>query len=96
MDLVSRQGLDLDEGMVLYYAGAFYHGADCIHRLALLTTGSSGFNRLNAMIFRSHRMSRVLYPALRCGRNLALHILGRRKLREEPAASKRSGHAQQS
>lgn len=73
-------GLDLDEGMALKLGQRFYHGADCINVLAMLSTGSGPFNRLNAAIFRSPAASRVLYPMLRAGRNLALRLLGRGKL----------------
>ena len=80
-----RQGFDLDVGMVLKLDGRYYHGADCINALALLTTPSGFFNRLNRVIFRSRAISRVLYPVMRGGRNLALRLLGRRQLRENPA-----------
>jgi predicted DCC family thiol-disulfide oxidoreductase YuxK len=73
-------GLDLDEGMALKLGNRFYHGADCIHVLALLSTGSGPFNRVNAMLFRSATASRFLYPVLRAGRNLALRLLRRGKL----------------
>ena len=73
-------GLDLDEGMVLKLDGRLYHGAECIHMLALLSTPSSWFNRVNAAMFRSQTASRVLYPVLRTGRNAVLRLLGRSKL----------------
>jgi predicted DCC family thiol-disulfide oxidoreductase YuxK len=79
-ELVSA-GLDLDEGMVLKMGGRYYHGADCIHALALLSSGSDTFNRLNALIFRSPALARVLYPVLRAGRNVVLRGLGRTKIR---------------
>jgi hypothetical protein len=47
---IAKAGLSLDEGMVLRINGKPYHGDSC-HRLALLTTPSGAFNRLNAMIF---------------------------------------------
>ena len=75
-----KLGFDLDEGMLLKLGGQHYHGADCINALALLSSGSSAFNRVNAAIFRSPLLSRALYPALRLGRNTALRALGRRKL----------------
>jgi predicted DCC family thiol-disulfide oxidoreductase YuxK len=75
-----KAGLDLDDGMVLKLDGRLYHGADCIHMLALLSTPSSRFNRLNAALFRSHTTSRILYPVLRTGRNAVLRILGRSKI----------------
>jgi predicted DCC family thiol-disulfide oxidoreductase YuxK len=72
-------GVDLDEGMVLKMDGRLYHGDECIHRLALLSTASTTFNRINRAIFRSKRMSRALYPVLRSGRNAVLRIIGRPK-----------------
>lgn len=73
-------GLDLDQGMALKLGDRYYHGADCINVLALLSTGSGPFNRLNSAIFRSPTASRLLYPVLRAGRNLALRLLGRDSL----------------
>jgi len=75
-----ERGLDLDEGMVLRLDGQYYHGDDCIHRLALLSSPSGAFNRLNAAIFRSERLSRLLYPVLRSGRNTVLSLLGRKRM----------------
>lgn len=80
VERVRAAGLDLDEGMVLLYGGRFYHGADCIHMLALLSTDSGVFNRINSAIFRSAGLSTVLYPVLRFGRNLLLRLLGRKPL----------------
>jgi predicted DCC family thiol-disulfide oxidoreductase YuxK len=73
-------GLDLDEGMVLKIGGRLYHGDECIHALALLSSPSGVFNRFNKVIFSSRWMSRVLYPVLRAGRNLTLRLLGRSKV----------------
>lgn len=73
-------GLDLDEGMVLAMDGQFYHGDDCIHRMALLSSPSGPFNRFNRAIFRSPTASRLLYPVLRAGRNSVLRLLGRSKI----------------
>ena len=80
VDELQRAGLDLDEGMVLKLGGRYYHGADCIHALALLSSGSGLFGRINARVFRSSQLSRVLYPVLRAGRNTALRLLGRTKI----------------
>ncbi len=75
-----KDGYDLDEGMIVSLNGTVYHGADCINRLALLSTSSGLFNRLNAFWFRSPTLSRVFYPLLRACRNLALRLLGRGKI----------------
>lgn len=80
VDEVRRLGFDVDTGMVLKLDGNYYHGADCIHALALLTTSSGWFNRVNSLMFRSATVSRLLYPVLRTGRNLTLRLLGRTRL----------------
>lgn len=82
---VTRLGYDVDEGMILKLDGRYYHGADCINMLALLTTPSGVFNRINRAIFRSSAASTLLYPVLRVGRNATLRLLGRRKLGTSPA-----------
>lgn len=77
---IERLGLDMDEGFVLYLHGKYYHGAEAIHRLSLLTTRAGLLNRLNFLVFRSPRLSRIIYPTLRSGRNLVLFLLGRRMI----------------
>ncbi len=78
-----REGFDLDEGMLLKLSGRYYHGKDCIHALALLTRKRDLFGQVNGWVFRSQRRSAVLYPILRAGRNFALRMLGRKKLRDK-------------
>ena len=73
-------GFDLDEGMLLRLGDSYYHGDDCIHMLAVLSSRMTLFSRVNAAVFSSPRRSRALYPILRAGRNLTLALLGRRKL----------------
>jgi predicted DCC family thiol-disulfide oxidoreductase YuxK len=80
VDEVSGLGFDLDQGMALKLHGRFYHGAACVHVLALLSTPSGLFNRALCTLFRSPLMARLLYPLLRAGRNLTLFLLGRRRL----------------
>ena len=77
---VFKHDFDLDDGMVLIMEGQYYHGHDCINRLALLSTPSNIFNRVNAVVFRSPIVSRVLYPVLKFGRNIVLRLLGRTKI----------------
>ncbi len=83
VDRVLQAGLNLDEGMVLFYGERAYHGVDCVHMLSLLSTSSGTFNRVNALIFRRPRVARFTYPILRAGRNLLLRILNRPKLHLE-------------
>lgn len=73
-------GFDLDEGMLLHLDGQDHHGAECLNRLALLSTPSGAFNRVNAWLFRRPGLARLVYPALRAGRNVTLRLLGRSRL----------------
>jgi predicted DCC family thiol-disulfide oxidoreductase YuxK len=69
---LSAHGIDLDEGMVLIWNGETFHGAECIERMALLSTPSGAFNRLNRFIFSRAALAALLYPVLRAGRNFYL------------------------
>ncbi len=71
-----KQGFDLDEGMIVILEGRYYHGGDAVNRIALISSSSGIFNRLNRWIFRHPGLSRLLYPGLRAGRNITLRILG--------------------
>lgn len=73
-------GYDLDNGMVLLWRGQIFYGDECLNRLALLSSASGLFNRLNARLFSSPRVSAVAYPVLRAGRNLVLRLLRRKPL----------------
>jgi predicted DCC family thiol-disulfide oxidoreductase YuxK len=79
--MVEERGVVLDQEMALVMGDAVYSGGDCINRLALMSTPSGFFNRINAALFSSPRLSRLAYPFLRTGRNLALKVLGRKPIR---------------
>lgn len=74
--------IDLDEGMALVNGNQISYGAECVHKLALMSTPHDWFNRVNYWIFQSPTASRLLYPALRAGRNATLRMLGRKKISE--------------
>lgn len=80
VEQLKAAGLDLDEGMALHYGGHLYHGDACIHMLAMLTESTGIFNRLNVWMFKSSARAKFFYPIMRCGRNLTLKLLGRKKL----------------
>ena len=75
---VVKRGYDLDQGMIVTIGDEYYHGAEAMHVLAMLSTRAGWFNRFNFYVFRSKRVAAMLYPILRTGRNLALRILGRK------------------
>ncbi len=72
-----RDGYDLNEGMLFIYRGQVFHGAEAVHMLGTLTTPSSAFNVLNAKVFSSRMLSRLLYPLLKLGRRATLMARGR-------------------
>jgi predicted DCC family thiol-disulfide oxidoreductase YuxK len=80
LEEITQLGLDIDQGMVLKMGGVIYYGADAIHALALISSRSGVFNKLNYLLFKSKRVSAVLYPVLRFLRNLLLKILGKTKI----------------
>ena len=71
---------DIDQGMAVRVADQWHYGSDAIHIIALSSTPSGVFNRLNHWIFQSPGRTRLLYPMMRAGRNLALRLLGRTKI----------------
>jgi predicted DCC family thiol-disulfide oxidoreductase YuxK len=77
---ITARGLDIDQGMVLKMGGRLYYGSDAIHALALISSRSGLFNRMNYWIFKSSTLSAVLYPLLRSCRNLLLKLLGVTKI----------------
>lgn len=80
VEFVRAKGVVLDNTMAMIQGDQFYSGAECINRLALLSTSSSLFNRINKAAFRSPTVSRIVYPILRTGRAATLRLLGRQKM----------------
>ena len=77
---ITAKGLDIDQGMVVKVGDTIYYGPDAIHVLALMGTNRGLFNRLAYWSFRSHTISKVLYPVLKACRNLLLKLLGKTKI----------------
>ena len=80
-------GVDLDDGMVVLYKGKLYHGADAMHRMAMLSPKSGLRNHLNRLMFGNLAIARATYPVLRAGRNALLRLLGRQKIGASKKAS---------
>jgi predicted DCC family thiol-disulfide oxidoreductase YuxK len=80
MQEITALGLDIDQGMVLKMGGEIYYGSDAIHALALISSRSGMFNKLNYWMFKSKRMSYIFYPVLRFLRNILLKLLSVRKI----------------
>ena len=75
-----EKGLELNDGMLLVVNGQTYYGDEAVHALALASTQSDLFNRMNSRVFRSRFASKILYPVLRTGRNITIRMLGRSRI----------------
>jgi predicted DCC family thiol-disulfide oxidoreductase YuxK len=74
---LAESGVNLDEGMAVYYQGRLYVGSDAVHLLALLTTPVDLANRFAAAVLGRRSLARGLYPFLRAGRSLLLRLKNR-------------------
>lgn len=77
---IRERKLDLNDGMVVLWRGAFHYGGEALHLLALLGDDQTFFNRINQAIFSRPRLARVLYPWLVRGRKLTLRLMGRKEI----------------
>lgn len=80
VDRLKGEGLDLDEGMAVLANGQTFHGAEAMNWLSLMTTPSPTINGAFAWLMKDRARARLAYPVLRAGRNLALRLLGRRRI----------------
>ncbi len=85
-------GLDIDEGMLVFWRGQIFEGGDAINILALLGSRRGWRPALTRAVFANPKVSRFLYPGLRAGRNLAIGLLGIRKMRDAGPDAKTDKH----
>jgi hypothetical protein len=71
---LSRDGIDLDEGMAVYFRERLYVGSEALNVIALLSTPVDLANRVFAALLGRPAVARALYPLLRAGRNLLLRL----------------------
>lgn len=88
LDELQKQGFNLDRGMVVDISGKRLGGADAVNQLALLSTPSTLFNRLNKWIMSIPFLAVLLYPILRMGRWCALFFMGREQISAGDEGSK--------
>ena len=74
------KGMSLDDGMIVQFDNSEFYGPDAVHAMALLSSSSGIFNRVNSLIFSHARVSKFLYPAMKTGRAALLKLLGRSKI----------------
>ena len=73
-------GIDVDKGMIFRVGGVRYWGADAMNLLALMSTRSDLFNRVNCWVFGSRLGAIVVYPVLRTARRALLMLMGRQSI----------------
>ncbi|MFT6275487.1 MAG: hypothetical protein ACJAZ0_001584 [Halioglobus sp.] len=76
----TAMGLDIDNGMVVQLDDIRYTGAKAMEVLALVSSPSNYFNRINRWVFSKPQLAKLLYPILVACRNLTLLLLGRSKI----------------
>ncbi len=72
IDEINRQGLDLDEGMVIYSHEQFYHGKDVLKFMARYGAAKNFFMSASIALFWSDIFARIMYPWMRGARNWLL------------------------
>ncbi|HUT42222.1 MAG TPA: DUF4166 domain-containing protein [Gammaproteobacteria bacterium] len=73
---ISRQGLDLDAGMVICHSGRFYHGDGALQFMARHGAPHGPFNWFNKSLFWSDSLAKLIYPWMRGTRNRLLRLRG--------------------
>ena len=69
---INTYGYDLDEGMVIFDGGHFYHGKDALSFMARFGDRKGLFNLFNKALFWSDSIATIIYPWMRGVRNLLL------------------------
>ncbi|MGB9152630.1 MAG: DUF4166 domain-containing protein [Alphaproteobacteria bacterium] len=80
MDLVTSKGLDIDEGIVLKTGTNLYYGSEAIYQLSKHIKPINFMGGASAILFRSHTLSKLIYPVGKAARNVALRLLGIEKI----------------
>lgn len=80
MSTIKQRNYDLDQGMVIYHSGVFYHGQEALYFMALHSQPSGLYNRINRLLFRSKLLRKTAYPFMRGCRNTLIRLLGRKPI----------------
>ncbi|CAA9276736.1 MAG: hypothetical protein AVDCRST_MAG93-2932 [uncultured Chloroflexia bacterium] len=74
----TREGLDINDGMVVFWQGRTYYGPDSVNLMAMLAAERGAFSALNRLLFKNRRVAGLIYPLLVRGRKLTLKAIGRK------------------
>lgn len=73
---ITRQGLDLDEGMAIFADGRIYHGKDALCFMARYGETQNAFMAVTRALFWSDTLAAFSYPWMRAVRNRLLRRRG--------------------
>ena len=73
---INEAKLNLDDGMVLKYGGMLYQGDEALIIMAYIGDSKDLFNGMNRTLFRTRILSKLCYPFMKLGRDIALKIKG--------------------
>lgn len=73
---INEAKLSLDDGMVLKYEDVLYQGDEALIIMAHIGDSKDLFNGMNRTLFRTRALSKLCYPFMKLGRDIALKIKG--------------------
>lgn len=74
--LLNNQSFDLNEGMLVILDGEYYYGPKAAQILALISTPSDAFNKMNYLLFHKLFFARIFYPLFKLLRYISLKSKG--------------------
>lgn len=77
---IDRLSLNIDEGMIVYTSGEFYHGRDAVRFLALNCESQNKLWAFLSFILKMNVISSLVYPVMKSVRNIVLRVRGVKKI----------------
>ncbi len=83
VDKAKKEGYNLNEGIIVIYNDELYYGSDAMNIIAMMGSPINFINKLNVVLFRSKRISSILYPIFKFIRRCLLVLLGVQGIRPD-------------
>jgi predicted DCC family thiol-disulfide oxidoreductase YuxK len=80
VEALNEQGYDLNDGMAVIFGDKVYYGDDAVVFISSMSTDSSLLARCLTRLLRNKTRARIVYPVMKLGRRLTLHVLGIRPI----------------
>ncbi|MEE8084605.1 MAG: DCC1-like thiol-disulfide oxidoreductase family protein [Alphaproteobacteria bacterium] len=78
--LYRSQGMEINDGMIVLYGTAVYHGDKAMTILTQISRPDAIVQRLMRLLFKTPALAQIVYGVLMLGRNMTLSLLGRSKI----------------